>query len=212
MRDLRAALLAAMLARTMQGFVSHWGYIAIAIGAFVEGEAVLLWAGALTHSGHLALPLVILAATVGSLAWGQTWFYVGRTWGRTFVDRRASWHERSLRVEHWLVQYGSWVVVGFRFVAGMAIVLPALIGACGYRPRRFLVLDAIGAVSWASLFTFAGFGMGATLEAFLKRPLGWPELIGMCAFGVLLVWSLARLISGLLGRARTQGRETPADA
>jgi membrane protein DedA with SNARE-associated domain len=201
-----------MLARTMQGFVNHWGYIAIAIGAFVEGEAILLWAGALTHSGRLALPLVILAASAGSLAWGQTWFYVGRVWGRTFVDRRASWRERSLRVERWLAQYGSWLVVGFRFVAGMAIVLPALIGACGYRPRRFLVLDAIGAVSWASLFTFAGFGLGASLEAFLKRPLAWPELIGVCGFGVLLVWWITRLISALLAPVRTQDRETPADA
>jgi membrane protein DedA with SNARE-associated domain len=196
----------------MQGFVSHWGYSAIIIGAFVEGEAMLLWAGALTHSGRLALPLVILAATAGSLAWGQSWFYVGRTWGHTFLDRRASWRERSLRVERWLVRYGSWVIVGFRFIAGMAIVLPVLIGACGYRPRRFLVLDVIGAFSWASVFTFAGFGLGASLETFLKRALGWPESIGVCCLGILLLWGITRLTSALLAPTRTQNDETPADA
>jgi len=33
--------------------VSRWGYIAVALGTFVEGEGVLLSAGAVAHLGLL---------------------------------------------------------------------------------------------------------------------------------------------------------------
>ena len=54
-----------MLSRMLQELVSRWGYLAIAIATFIEGEVVLIWAGALAHQGMLSLPLVALAATVG---------------------------------------------------------------------------------------------------------------------------------------------------
>jgi membrane protein DedA with SNARE-associated domain len=191
-----------MLARMLQGLVGQWGYLAIALGAFVEGEAVLLLAGAIARSGQLALPLVVLAATAGSLTWGQTWFYVGRRFGRPFIDRRQRWRERAANVERWLLRYGGWVVVAFRFIAGMAIVLPVLIGACGFRPRTFLFLDGVGALLWSSLFACIGFGMSAGLEAILKRPIEWPELVGIGLGGVLLVWLATRFLSALLAPSK----------
>jgi membrane protein DedA with SNARE-associated domain len=187
----------------LEALLDQWGYLAIALGTFVEGEAVLLCAGALAHSGRLSLPLVILAATAGSLSWGQTWFWVGRKFGRAFIARRPSLRERTLRVELWLLRYGGWVVVGFRFIAGMAIVLPVLVAACGYRPRRFLFLDAVGAVIWASAFAAAGLGMGLSVEKILERPIGWSELVAIGVAGVLFVWLMTRLVSAALTRPKS---------
>jgi membrane protein DedA with SNARE-associated domain len=191
-----------MIPHMLQGLVSHWGYLAIALGAFVEGEAVLLGAGAIAHGGRLSLPIVIVAGTLGSLAWGQAWFYAGRTFGRAFIDRRPSWRERAASVEQRLWRYGAWLVVGFRFIAGMAIILPTLIGTCGYRPKRFLVLDGIGALLWASLFASMGFGLSAGLEVILARSLGWPEIIAIGMAGVLLVWLVTRLIVAVQLRSK----------
>jgi membrane protein DedA with SNARE-associated domain len=180
-----------------QSLNSQWAYLAIAVGTFIEGEAVLLVAGAVARGGRLSLPLVILAATAGSLAWGQTWFYVGRRFGRPFIDRRPRWRDRAANVERWLLRYGGWIVVAFRFIAGMAIVLPVSIGTCGFHPRRFLMLDGIGAVLWATSFACAGFGMSAGLAAMLARPIGWPELLGIGATGVLLVGLVTRIASAV---------------
>jgi membrane protein DedA with SNARE-associated domain len=191
-----------MLPRMLQGLISHWGYLAVALGAFFEGEAVLLGAGALAHGGQLSLPLVVLAGTVGSFSWGQAWFYAGRTFGRAFIDRRPSWRARAAIVEQRLWRHGGWLVVGFRFIAGMAIILPVLIGACGYRARRFLFLDGMGALLWASLFAAIGFGMSAGLEVMLARSLGWPEIIAIGVLGVLLVWLVTRLVSAALVRSK----------
>src|ERR1039457_5338159 len=108
-----------MLACMLQELVSRWGYLAIALATFIEGEVVLIWAGALAHQGLLSLPLVALAAAMGSLAWGQTWFYVGKLLGRTFIDRRPKWRARIATAEPWIKRYGGWSVVAFRFIAGM---------------------------------------------------------------------------------------------
>jgi len=194
-----------MLSRMLQELVSRWGYLAIAIATFIEGEVVLIWAGALAHQGMLSLPLVALAATVGSLAWGQTWFYVGRLFGRAFIDRRPKWRDRLATAEPWITRYGGWSVVAFRFIAGMAIVLPLLVGASGFPRRRFLVLDGMGATIWASSFACAGFALGTGLENVLGRAIDWPELVGLALGGALAIWLITQLARTLIARRTAHG-------
>lgn len=189
-----------MLVCMLQELVSRWGYLAIALATFIEGEVVLIWAGALAHQGMLSLPLVALAATIGSLAWGQTWFYVGKLLGRSFIDRRPKWRARITTAEPWIARYGGWAVVAFRFIAGMAIVLPLLIGASGFPRRRFLVLDGIGASIWASGFACAGFALGTGLEKVLGRSISWPELVGLALGGALAIWLITQLVRTLMAR------------
>ena len=197
---LRRAKSAAMLVSMLHELVSRWGYLAIALATFVEGEVVLIWAGALAHEGVLSLPFVIFAAAIGSLAWGQTWFYVGKTLGHAFIDRRSSWRTRKASAEPWIARYGGWSVVAFRFIAGMAIVLPLLIGASGYPSKRFLVLDGIGASIWASALACVGFALGTGLERVLGHFINWPELIGIAFGGALAVWVITQLVRALIAR------------
>ena len=191
-----------MLACMWQELIGRWGYLAIALATFIEGEIFLVWAGTLAHAGLLSLPLVAVAATFGSLAWGQTWFYVGRSLGRTVIDRRPQWRARVARTEPWIELYGSWSIVAFRFVAGMSIVLPLLIGAGGYSPRRFFVLDGVGALIWASVFACAGFLLGTGLGRFIGRATNWAELLGLALVSALSVWLAAQLVRALVARRR----------
>ena len=46
---------------SLELFIYHYGYIAILIGAMVEGEGSLLIGGLAAHAGYLALPWVIVA-------------------------------------------------------------------------------------------------------------------------------------------------------
>jgi membrane protein DedA with SNARE-associated domain len=193
-----------MFAFMLQELVGRWGYLAIAIATFIEGEVVLIWAGALAHQGLLSLPLVVLAAAVGSLAWGQTWFYVGKLLGRTFVDRRPKWRARIAIAEPWIARYGSWSVVAFRFIAGMAIVLPLVVGASGFPRRRFLVLDGIGASIWASCFASTGFALGSGLEKALGRVIGWPELMGIALGAAFAIWLVTQFLGTLIARRTSQ--------
>lgn len=180
--------------------LSRWGYFGIALGTFVEGEAVLLAAGALTHLGRLSLPFVVLAAMLGSLLWGQTWFFVGRVYGRGVLERRPKWHAHALVLERWIERYGGWLVLGFRFITGAAIVLPLLVGASGFPRGRFFVLDGLGALIWAAVFAFLGLGLGAGLEGALGHRIGMPEIVGIALGGALLLLLVTRQVRAALAR------------
>jgi len=191
-----------MLARAMwEHLVSRWGYLAIALGTFVEGEAVLLSAGALAHLGLLSWPLVALSAALGSLGWGQTWFFLGRHHGRRFLEQRPKYAGHVRVLQRWVDRYGGWLVVAFRFITGAAIVLPVLIGASGFPKGRFFVLDALGALIWACVFAGAGFGLGAGLRGVLGRPIGLPEVALAALCGVCLLFLVTRLVRAARARA-----------
>jgi membrane protein DedA with SNARE-associated domain len=194
-----------MLASMLHELVSRWGYLAIALATFIEGEIVLIWAGALAHEGLLSLPLVALAATVGSLAWGQTWFYTGKLLGRAFIDRRPKWRARVASVEPLIARYGGWSVVAFRFIAGMAIVLPLFIGASGFPRKRFFILDGIGASIWASGFACTGFALGTGLGKILGRAISWPELVGIALAGAFTIWLITQLLRALIAKRTGRG-------
>lgn len=173
----------------LEALVIRWGYWAVLVGCFFEGEAVLIAGGAFAHRGLLALPWVMLAAFLGSVLGDQLWFQVGRRLGQPFVQRRTAWQARVQRIHAWLDRYGMVFVFGFRFVYGVRSVTPALLGASGYPLRRFLLLNLLGGATWAIAVGAGGWLLGAGLAGLLKRAARFEEL--------LLAAALLALVAGL---------------
>ena len=71
-----------------QSIIENYGYAAILIGTFLEGETILELAGLAAHQGYLVLTRVILAAFVGSLCGDQLFFYFGRKHSQAVLSRR----------------------------------------------------------------------------------------------------------------------------
>jgi len=67
----------------LQSIVENYGYAAILIGTFLEGETILVLAGLAAHQGYLILTWVILAAFAGSLCGDQLFFI----WNASTVRR-----------------------------------------------------------------------------------------------------------------------------
>jgi membrane protein DedA with SNARE-associated domain len=141
--------------------IARWGYLAVAIGTFIEGEAVLIAAGALAQKQGLDLPLLVSFAAAGSIAWSQLWFHTGRRAARLAIGLRPSWQARRAPFERFLLRHGRLFVLGFRWVAGMGTVCPALLGASGYAWRSFVLLDSAGAALWAAVFVGVGWSVAA---------------------------------------------------
>lgn len=160
----------------IEDLVARWGYPAILVGTFLEGETVLLLGGAMAHHGLLSLPGVMLAAFAGSVAGDQLWFHVGKRLGRAAIERRPRWQRHVVRVERWLARFGTAFVLGFRFIYGVRTVSPLLLGASGYSQRRFSWLNVVGAALWATSFAALGWGLGAGLRRALGRNARWEEL------------------------------------
>jgi membrane protein DedA with SNARE-associated domain len=148
-----------------QAWLVEWGYLAIVVGAFVEGEATLIAAGALAQQRILILPLVVISGSLGSLAWSQLWFRTGRHAGRALLDRYPHWQAHAARVQRGLARYASVYLLLSRFIIGMGTASPALIGATGFPPRRFLAWDVIGALGWSAALCCSGWAFSTGVNA-----------------------------------------------
>jgi membrane protein DedA with SNARE-associated domain len=144
--------------------VTHYGYIALLIGTFFEGETILVIGGLLAHRGYLELPYVIASAFAGTLFGDQLYFYIGRIRGKKFIDSRPVWQAKSRRVFELLDKHQVLLILGFRFIYGIRTVTPFILGSSGISPIRYLVLNICGALLWAMAVGILGFYFGQALE------------------------------------------------
>lgn len=177
-------------------FVEHYGYAAILIGTFFEGETILVIAGFLAHQGYLGLGGVIAAAFFGTLLGDQSYFYIGRWKGRSFIESRLSLNRHREKVETLLHKHRIWLILGFRFIYGIRTVTPFILGASQVSSRQFFALNSIAAIVWAAVISFAGFYFGKALEAILGQAREYELLVvGILAGGAVLLWIVRFLLS-----------------
>jgi membrane protein DedA with SNARE-associated domain len=176
---------------SFENFVESYGYLAILIGTFVEGETIVVLGGFLAHRGYLDLPAVWLAAFAGTFGADQLFFYIGRFHGAGFLDRRPAWHAKSQRVFELLHRHQIWVILGFRFLYGLRTVTPLIIGASRISPWRFFVLNGLGAAVWAVALGTLGYFVGQAMETLLGEMKRYelPVLGGIIGAGVV-IWAI----------------------
>lgn len=179
---------------TMEHLIAEWGYLAIVIGTFFEGETVVAVGAALAHRGWLDVRRVALASFVGSVAGDQLWYWVGRRLGPRALASRPGWAERARRVERRIGRFGDAFVVGLRFLYGLRTISPVVLGASGYPPLRFAILDGIGAAAWAVAISAAGWALGSGLTAILGRAARLEELAALGAVLALAGAIVVRLV------------------
>ena len=154
---------------SLQSIVENYGYAAVFVGTFLEGETIVVLAGFLAHRGYLVLEWVIACAFVGTYIGDQLFFYIGRWRGSVILAKRPHWQLRSQRVFDLLNRHQVLVILGFRFLYGLRTVTPFLIGMSGVHPMRYLVLNGLGALIWAIAIGLLGYLLGQTVQLFLEH-------------------------------------------
>ncbi|RJF95920.1 DedA family protein [Noviherbaspirillum saxi] len=148
------------------GFIQQYGYLALALGSFLEGEAVVLAAGLAAYHQHLALPYVIAIAAVASFLGDQPYFYAGRKYGTTILQRFPSLHSRKTRIDQLIERHHMLLVPSLRFLYGLRMVGLIAIGMSKLGTLPFQVINLISAFVWALAFALMGYGTGHGLEFF----------------------------------------------
>ena len=149
--------------------IGRYGYLVVLLGTFFEGETVVVIAGYAAHSGHLALPWVVVCAFVGSLFGDQLAYILGRHYASRVLRRREAWRPKIDRVRAMLERHAVPVMLGFRFLYGLRTVTPFTIGWAGVVPRMFVPLNAVGALVWAVAVAGLGYVFGHALTIALER-------------------------------------------
>lgn len=151
----------------LEDLLQQFGYPALVLGTFLEGEMSLLLAAYLALRGLLDLEMVMFGAFCGTFASDQLWYYLGRRHGQRLLARRPAWQALGDKALDQLRRYPDLWVLSFRFLYGMRTVMPLAIGLSGYSWRRYLLLDAIGAALWAGGLGLAAYQLGAALDVLL---------------------------------------------
>nr|WP_314575841.1 DedA family protein [uncultured Pseudomonas sp.] len=185
----------------LQHFLQEFGYFALFLGTFFEGETILVLAGFLAFRGYMDIKLVVVVAFFGSYAGDQLWYFMGRKHGRKLLARKPRWQLLGDRALEHIRRHPDIWVLSFRFVYGLRTVMPVAIGLSGYPPGRYLLLNGIGAAVWAAALGAAAFKFGAVLEGLL----GNVKKYELWVLGALLViggllWVRRRIKNARLAR------------
>ena len=164
----------------LENFIITHGYWALALTLFLEnagiplpGETMLLFAGFLAFEHHeLDVGSIILVGTLACTFGDNLGYWIGNRGGRPFLHRyqkvfRVSDH-RIARGEKLFERFGPATVFIARFVFGMRILAGPLAGVLRMPWRRFVLFNFLGAVTWVTVVSLAGYFFGRHWQVLLQ--------------------------------------------
>ncbi|PLX75733.1 MAG: DedA family protein [Azoarcus sp.] len=189
----------------ISAFVASYGYLAVFAGALLEGETMLIAAGFAAHRGLLDWPTVIVVAVGGGVLGDQLAFMLGRWKGDALIVRFPALAAQKARVHAVLERHATVFILSVRFLYGLRIAGPVLLGSSRVPFLRFAVLNVIGAVPWAALVSGAGYFFGYTMGSLLSNLKHIEEavLLGILVTGaVVWLWRRRRARASRAADAR----------
>ena len=151
---------------SLELFIETYGYPALLVGTFFEGETFLILAGFAAHQGYLEIPWVILAAFTGTLCGDLAFFYLGRRQSalvQALLDGHPHWRERVARVQKLIEKYETALAFIYHYLYGLRIAFLVVIGLSRVPAGRFLALNFLSALVWSITVGLAGYLFGSAL-------------------------------------------------
>jgi membrane protein DedA with SNARE-associated domain len=149
--------------------LQKFGYLAVFIGTFLEGETILVMGGFFAERGYMTLPLVIVTAFGGSYVGHVAWFWLGRTQGVRLLDRFPRLKKHFGKGIRLFERYGAPAIFITQWLYGLRITCAVIIGISKISTIKFLLYEALTCVVWAIVIGTAGFYFGRAVERVLGR-------------------------------------------
>lgn len=172
-------------------FVREWGYVAVFLGALVEGESVMLVASSLAYAGILNIYTVGIVAFFATLFAEQSCYMIGRYYGMGIFDRYPRFKPAAEKAFLLLKRIDVFFILTCRFIYGIRTVSPFVVGAAQIPPRKFIPLNILAAAIWSVLSCWAGYELGEVIvdnfqsikqtieKIFMWIPIGLAIIIGL---------------------------------
>ncbi len=194
----------------------RYGYGVLVVGIYLEslgipvpGETVLLAAAFFARQGALSIGWVIAVTAVTAVLGDNTGYWIGRRFGRKFLERHGRWvgltEERLAALDKFYDRHGIKTVLFARFLSGVRVVAALFAGVSGIDWQRFAVWNAVGGVSWAVVVGLVGYEVGKSW-AVLGRWMGRGGLLALVLLAAVVLIRLA------LRRRDERGEKTQPSA
>jgi membrane protein DedA with SNARE-associated domain len=140
-----------------------YGYLAIPLAAFWEGEVVLIAAGALCGRGYLDWRWTILLAAIGGSAGDQMYFYAAHERAARLIKKSKRLNKWYPRIRKFVLRHSTLAVLISRFAAGFRISIPLVCATAGMPAKKYSVLSLASGFLWASFWVAISYQAGARL-------------------------------------------------
>ena len=178
----------------MEDFITRWGYWAVFLGSLVEGESIILTASFMASMGILSLRKIMLMAFTGTLIADQALYWVGKWYGESILvflqGRFPSLRPYVQKAMGFLEKYKTAFILSFRFIYGIRIMSPVIIGSHrNISSQRFASLNVVAALLWTVISCGIGYGFGDLLMNRLDTYQRYGAVIVLiCALLGLWLW------------------------
>lgn len=170
--------------------ISQYGYLALFIGCIAEGETFTLLGGVAAHEGLLHYGLVVLVAMAGGILGDTALFFIGRHYGSAILKRFKKHQKQIAKANKLIRKRPVLFVIGVRFMYGLRILGPIIIGASKLKPQKFLLFNVIGAVAWALIFVTLGYVGGQVIAPWLHTLDHHLKKVFWVLLAIAVVWGI----------------------
>ncbi len=139
----------------MEILLIRYGLVAVFLGGALEGDVTFTFAGVVVQLGLLHLPSTIAVATLGALTGDCTWYWFGRS-GSAQIQNSPVYRRAEPVACHMASRFGAWEIFVARFIFGVRTASYIFWGTRRLSFARFVVIDLIGCLTWASLLIVLG--------------------------------------------------------
>jgi len=170
-----------------QQFVEQYGYWAVFIWTFIEGETVFIAAAALAAAGIMTPWKVIVVAACGAYIGHIVFFALGRWKGMEIIERIPALKRHYPKANVVLDRYAHWSIFIFQYLYGTRLVAAILFGCSSIGFVRFALLQLFNCLIWSLAIYSVGHLLGMAGMAIVHQ---------FGVVGLLIVLALAALLGG----------------
>src|SRR3954469_2142740 len=149
---------------TPELLLQKWGYLAVFIGTFLEGETILVIAGFMAERGYMQIVIVALVAFSGAFIGHVFWFWLGRSRGVKILDRFPKMKNHFGKGIRMFERYGAPAIFITQWLYGLRITCAVVIGISKISTIKFLLYEALSCLMWSIAIAAAGFYFGFAVE------------------------------------------------
>jgi membrane-associated protein len=144
------------------------------LGFVLPGGDYLLFAtGMFCGTQYLEVPLVILLLLLISASFlgDLTGYFKGKWLGqKLFVDNKSRFFKKEYleRGSSFYTRFGMWAFILGRFMPVIRTLVPMISGATGFKFKKFLLFNLLGAVTWVCTLVPLGYFVGKAYPDVMK--------------------------------------------
>lgn len=181
-------------------FIEQYGYIAVFLATFFEGEIALLACAFLASLGFMNIWLVVIIAYLGAIISDTAIFTFGRHGGLRVLNRYGKYFflgdDKRSKVMHYVRTHGEKTVFFSRFLWGTRILSSLMAGAFGMTYKVFVKRNWSACVIWTFMVCGLGYFFGSSWQLITKFMRNSSFAVFFILFAVLVIkWIIVKRIN-----------------